>query len=110
FDRAASFDDRPPFNLARTVARRRDKIRMNTPVNFVSTNDIIGGNSGSPVFNRKGEYVGLIFDGNIQGLVWRYAYTDEVARAVAVHSRGIIEAMRAVYQMDELAEELTGGR
>jgi hypothetical protein len=110
FDRAASFDDRPPFNLARTVARRRDKIRMSTPVNFVSTNDIIGGNSGSPVFNRKAEYVGLIFDGNIQGLVWRYAYTDEVARAVAVHSRGIIEAMRAVYQMDELAEELTGGR
>ncbi|MDB5354484.1 MAG: hypothetical protein JWN24_937 [Phycisphaerales bacterium] len=110
FDRAASFDNRPPFNLARTIVRRRDKIRMETPVNFVSTNDIIGGNSGSPVFNRKAEYVGLIFDGNIQGLVWRYAYTDEVARAVAVHSRGIVEALRAIYQMDDLVGELTDKR
>jgi len=72
----------------------------------VTTNDIIGGNSGSPVFNRNGEYVGLIFDGNIQSLVGRYAYSDEQNRAVAVHSSGIVEAMRKIYKMDALAKEL----
>ena len=75
----------------------------------MTTNDIIGGNSGSPVVNAAGEYVGLIFDGNIQSLVGRYAYDETRNRAVAVHRAGIVAAIRSIYGMDDLARELTAG-
>lgn len=107
YDRAASFDNAPPFDLSPLEAERKADVDLSAPLDFVTTNDIIGGNSGSPVFNRDGEYVGLIFDSNIPGLVGRYVYSDERARAVAVHSSGIIEGLRKVYRMDSLADELT---
>jgi hypothetical protein len=107
YDRAASFANQPPFDLSALEAERKTDVDLSTPLDFVTTNDIIGGNSGSPVFNRDGEYVGLIFDGNIPGLVLRFAYSEERARAVAVHSSGIIEGLRKIYRMDSLADELT---
>jgi hypothetical protein len=107
YDRALGHSEKPPFDLAPKVKASREKLNLATKLNFVTTNDIIGGNSGSPVVNAKGEYVGLIFDGNIPSLVGRYAYDEARNRAVAVHSSGILEAMRTIYGMDALAAELT---
>jgi V8-like Glu-specific endopeptidase len=80
---------------------------MKTPMNFASTCDIIGGNSGSPVVNKKGQVVGLIFDGNIQSLGGDYWFDESVNRAVAVASPIILEALQKVYKADRLLKELT---
>jgi hypothetical protein len=106
YDRSASFDDKPPFKLAPRFTARRGQVDMTTPLNFVTTNDIIGGNSGSPVVNRAGELVGLIFDGNIESLVGRFVYEGEKNRSVAVHAGAIAHALRAVYDAGPLADEL----
>jgi hypothetical protein len=108
YDRSLGFGGQPPFDLPPRYVERRDDIRLATPLNFVCTADIIGGNSGSAVLNRAGEYVGLVFDGNIEAFAWDYFYTDEQARCVSVQSAALIEALRRVYGMDGLADEIEG--
>ena len=110
YDRALSFNEAEPYDLSPRLKERRDKIDLSTPLNFVYTADTIGGNSGSPVINRNAELVGLNFDSNLQKLSNRYWFIEdeEGSRAVAVHSGGILEALRKVYDANELASELTG--
>src|SRR5688572_23822125 len=110
YDRALSFEEKPPFDLPQSIKSRREKVDLQVPVNFVYTADTIGGNSGSPVINQKGELLGLNFDSNIQKLSNRYWYIDEAegSRAVGVHSAGILESLRKIYDAHELVNELVG--
>jgi Peptidase S46 len=110
FQHSAEHDNKSPYQLPGTWMQSRSKLKLTTPLNYVSTADIIGGNSGSPTVNKKGEVVGIIFDGNIQSLEWNFVYGDQQARAVHVDSRGILEALRQIYGATRLVEELTGTR
>lgn len=108
FQHAEEHAGKFPYALPDSWMNAKTKLNLNTPLNFVSTADIIGGNSGSPTVNKAGEVVGIIFDGNIQSLVLHFYYEDTQARAVSVDSRGILEALRKIYNAEGLANELTG--
>jgi Peptidase S46 len=108
YERAAGHGSQPPYRLPESWMNAKSKLNLQTPTNYVSTADIIGGNSGSPTINRAGEVVGIIFDGNMQSLVWNFVYTDLQGRAVHVDSRVIDQALRNVYGAAALADELRG--
>ena len=108
FARSEQFKRQFPYNLPQRWLDKKSAIDLNTPFNFVSTNDIIGGNSGSPTINQNGELVGLIFDGNIQSLVGDFMYDASVNRAISVDSRGMLEVLKKVFNANEIVAELTG--
>lgn len=108
--KAAAMKNRPPFDLTPLWQKRKSHLHSKTPLDFVSTDDIIGGNSGSPVVNRAGNFVGIIFDGNLQGLSWDYAYSGQQGRAISVDSAAIAEALDRIYGAKDLARELLAGR
>jgi hypothetical protein len=110
FLRAKQMLNKAPFEMPRRWLDARDKLDLKTPLNFTATSDTIGGNSGSPVLNRAGELVGINFDRNRHGLVRNYVYTEEQARHISVHSQGILEALRVVYEAGPLVQELTAGQ
>ncbi len=110
YERGAAQGHQPPFDMPSRWLERKRRLDLDTPFNFVSTADIIGGNSGSPTLNREGELVGLIFDGNLASLVLDFAFEERVARALSVDSRAMLEALRKVYGARELVTELTQGR
>ena len=108
YQRASEHDNQPPFDLPKRWIDRKSALNPQTKFNFVSDADIIGGNSGSPVVNKANEFVGIIFDGNIQSLALDCIFTDKQARAVSVDSAAISEALRKVYDANALADELEG--
>ena len=106
YQHAADHAGQDDFDLPQSWIQAKDQVDLQTQLNFVCTADIIGGNSGSPVVDRNGELVGLIFDGNIQSLTSDYLYSDEQARAVSVSGVGILEALRSIYNAKDLAEQI----
>ena len=110
YQRSAEHDNKPPFDLPQRWIDKKAILNLATHFDFVSDADIIGGNSGSPVVNKDNEFVGIIFDGNIQSLVLDCIYTNTQARAVSVDSAAIIEALRKVYDAGALADELLNVR
>jgi peptidase S46-like protein len=107
YDRAAQFKQEFPYNLPPRWMEKKSAVNLTTPFNFVTTDDIIGGNSGSPTINKNAELIGLIFDGNIQSLVGDYIYDESVNRAISVDARGMLEVLRKVFDANEIADELT---
>lgn len=101
-------DGKEPYELPKRWQEARDEVDFSVPYNFVTTNDIIGGNSGSPVIDTKGRVVGLIFDGNLSQLPNRFLYRSDTQRSVSVHSAGILHALDEVYEASALVKELTG--
>ncbi|HEX6134069.1 MAG TPA: S46 family peptidase [Longimicrobiales bacterium] len=108
YARAAEFENQDPWTLPPAWARQRDSVAMDVPLNFVATNDITGGNSGSPVIDREARVVGIAFDGNIEQLPNEFLFDPARGRTVAVHSAGILEALRNVYRAEALVAELVG--
>jgi peptidase S46-like protein len=108
FDRSLAFGGHFPWSLPERWIERQGALDLTTPLNFVSTNDIIGGSSGSPVVNRAGELVGIVFDGNIHNLAGDFFFDEEKNRAVSVDARAVREALRKVYEADALVRELLG--
>lgn len=109
YDRSTQFKSEFPYNLPPRWLEKKSTVDLKTPFNFVSTDDIIGGNSGSPTINKNGELVGLIFDGNIQSLVGDFMYDESVNRAISVDVRAMNEVLRKVFDAGEIADELTKG-
>jgi hypothetical protein len=108
YDKSAKAGNKDPYELPESFLKKRAAVRLSTPINFVSTADSIGGNSGSPLVNRKGEFVGVLFDGNIQSLPTRFVYDDRISRSVMVHAQGIVEALLKIYGAKPLVDELMG--
>src|ERR1051325_9553775 len=109
FAHSAEHDNKAPFDLPKSWLSKKAELQSDkTPYNFVFTADIIGGNPGSPVVNRANEFVGIVFDGNLQSLLWDYQFDDRQGRSLAVHSAGILDALRKVYKADDVVKELTG--
>jgi len=108
YEKSEKAGNKDPYELPESFLKKKAAVNLTTPINFVSTCDSIGGNSGSPVVNRKGEFVGVLFDGNIQSLPTRFVYEDTISRSVMVHGQGIIEALLKIYDAKPLVDEILG--
>ncbi|CAN5371260.1 S46 family peptidase [soil metagenome] len=106
YERSMKFNQRFPYNLPSRWIEEKDEVELKTPFNIVSTNDIIGGNSGSPLFNKDLELVGLVFDGNIQSLVGNFYYDEAVNRTISVDSRGMLEVLGEIFDAERIVDEL----
>ncbi len=109
-DRYYSFDKKFPFQLPKYFEDLPNEFDPSTPLNFISTNDIVGGNSGSAVINKNAEIVGLAFDGNIESLPSNFIFTTEANRTVSVSALGMMEAIQDLYKATRLSNELSEGK
>ncbi len=109
YGRSAGFSNEMPWTLAKKFQERAGSVDMDRRLDFVSTNDITGGNSGSPIIDRDGRIVGIAFDGNIEQLPNEFVFSDKAGRTVGVDSQGITEALKSIYQAKELLAELMAG-
>jgi hypothetical protein len=107
FERAESMKFQEPFNPPASWLKNKNILNLETGFNLVTTNDIIGGNSGSPLINTKGEVVGLVFDGNIYSLSNNFIYTETISRCVSVHVDVILESLKKIYNAERIVKELT---
>jgi len=110
YDRYNSFNKQYPWNLPERWKTVPEGLPLETPMNFIGTCDIVGGNSGSPIINKDGEIVGLAFDGNIESLSSDFIFTTESNRMISVDARGIIESLRYVYKATRLYDEIMNGK
>ena len=110
YEKSEQNNNQPPYELAPSFLQKKTALRLSAPLNFAATVDSIGGNSGSPVVNRNGDAVGVLFDGNIQSLPNNFVYTEDIPRSVMVHSQGIIEALLKVYEAKPLVDELLASK
>ena len=108
YEKSQKAGNKNPYELPESFLKKKQAVNLAAPVDFVSTCDSIGGNSGSPLVNRKGEFVGVLFDGNIQSLPTRFVYEDTISRSVMVHGQGIIEALLKIYDAKPLVDEILG--
>jgi hypothetical protein len=107
FAHSAEHANQALYDIPNSWQRAKSHLKLETPLNFVSTVDVIGGSSGSPLVNKNGDFVGIVFDGNPQALAWNYEYDDVTGRAISVDSRGILEALEKIYRAKALVKELT---
>ena len=107
YERVTLKGNKFPYVLPPRWVERKSAIDPKTPFNLISTNDIIGGNSGSPLINKRGELIGLVFDGNRQSIVGNFYYDEAVNRTISVDSRGMLEILRKIFDAKEIADELT---
>ncbi|HEX8128153.1 MAG TPA: S46 family peptidase [Pyrinomonadaceae bacterium] len=107
YERVTLKGNKFPYILPPRWVEKKSAVDPKTPFNLVSTNDIIGGNSGSPLINKKGELIGLVFDGNRQSIVGNFYYDESINRTISVDSRGMLEILRKIFDAKEIADELT---
>ena len=110
YDRYYSYGKKYPWDLPERWLNPPPEFKMETPMNFVSTNDIIGGNSGSAVINTNAEIVGLAFDGNMESLPGDFIFTTEANRTVCVDSQGLLEAIKNMFKAKRLADEMENSK
>ncbi|MEM7180348.1 MAG: S46 family peptidase [Spirochaetota bacterium] len=110
FDRSSSFINKPPFHLSKAILQAKTTLSLETPLNFISTNDITGGNSGSPVFSQDLKFMGIVFDGNKYSHAWDYIYSDNQGRSISVDAIGILESLEKVYQAKHILKEIYEAR
>jgi len=107
YERVNQFGSKFPYVLPPRWMEKKSAVDLKTPFNVITTNDIIGGNSGSPAINQKGELIGLVFDGNRQSIVGNFYYDEAINRTISVDSRGMLEILRKIFDAKEIADELT---